>query len=139
MKLMKFTTAVIAVLPILAAAHPTARDPDQFNELNFPLPHNYVANAIFAGQELRKNIARPPGDNYTEETWTELARRLCFDTSSFTTLQSYLFGTSGALKGTGDEMWFAYLYAGPTSNINDWERSEGASISHQRIFTSIYD
>lgn len=46
-------------------------------------------------------------------------------------------GPSGALNGSGDEtFWFAYPYAGPTSNINDWVHLD-APISHQRLFTSI--
>ncbi|OAA34388.1 hypothetical protein BBO_09225 [Beauveria brongniartii RCEF 3172] len=96
MKLIKFTSAAIAVLPILAVAHPTTRDPHQFNELNLPLPHTYIANAIFAGQELSKHIARAPDDDYTEATWTELAKKLCFDTPTCTTGNSYLFEPSGA-------------------------------------------
>ncbi|XWW96153.1 hypothetical protein V2A60_004125 [Cordyceps javanica] len=135
---MKFTTAVVAALPFLASAHPTARDPHSFVELDLPLPHNYVANDIFAGQELTKSNARADGDAYTEETWTAHAKQLCYDTPSCTTVNSYLFGPSGALNGTGDETyWFAYLYAGPTSNINDWKHLDGAPISHQRMFTSI--
>ncbi|EGX88322.1 hypothetical protein CCM_08365 [Cordyceps militaris CM01] len=136
---MKFTTAVLASsLPVLAASHPTARDPHQFLELNLPLPHNYVANDVFAGQELSNRLARADGDAYTEATWTEHAKTLCYDAPSCTTVNSYLFGPSGALNGTGEETyWFAYLYAGPTSNINDWVHLDGAPITHQRIFTSI--
>ncbi|KAM3520297.1 hypothetical protein NHJ13051_006944 [Beauveria bassiana] len=68
MKFMKLTFSAIAVIPILAAAHPTARDAHHVNELNLPLPHNYIANAIFAGQELSNHITRGLGDDYTEAT-----------------------------------------------------------------------
>ncbi|KAM0738108.1 hypothetical protein ACQRIT_007300 [Beauveria bassiana] len=68
MKFMKLTFSAIAVIPILAAANPTARDAHQLNELNLPLLHNYIANAIFAGQELSNHITRGLGDDYTEAT-----------------------------------------------------------------------
>lgn len=94
---MKFTTVVAAALPVLAAAHPTARDAHptardahNFLELDLPQPHNYVADPVFAGQELSKNIARAPGGDYTEETWTEYAKQLCYDTPACTTFNSYL-------------------------------------------------
>ncbi|OAQ96065.1 hypothetical protein LLEC1_03504 [Akanthomyces lecanii] len=136
---MKFATAVAATLAVLAAAHPTARDPHDFVELNLPQPHNYVANDIFAGQEISKHIARAPGDWYTEEEWATYARSLCYNTPGCTTVNAYLFGPSGGLNGTGDETyWLAYPYAGPTSTINDWIHFE-APISHQRMFTSIVE
>ncbi|KAJ6783767.1 hypothetical protein PWT90_03407 [Aphanocladium album] len=109
-----------------------------FLELDLPQPHNYVAHPIFAGQELSKDTARADGDAYTEETWTEYAKQLCYNTPACTTVNAYQFGPSGALNGTGDETyWFAYLYAGPTSNIYDWVHLDNAPISHQRMFTSI--
>ncbi|EJP62074.1 uncharacterized protein BBA_08998 [Beauveria bassiana ARSEF 2860] len=66
MQFMKLTSGAIAVISIQAAVQPTARDPYH--------------------QELSKKITRRPGDDYTEATWTELAKKLCFDTSNCTRL-----------------------------------------------------
>ncbi len=87
---MKFTTALVAALPFLAAAHPTARDPHDWVELNLPQPHNYVAHEIFAGQEITRSIARAPGDAYTEETWADYAKAHCYSTPGCTTVNAYL-------------------------------------------------
>lgn len=94
---MKFVTAAISLIPLLATSATALPSNGNDNgnphiplvELKLPAPNNYLASDIFKGQQIYVDNNRGHSADWDEETWTNFAKSRCILTPGCSTVNSY--------------------------------------------------